>query len=165
MTDEPTTASFVDVLRDDLRRRWREGDYVAVEDLVAPYPALRADAEAVQALVYEEFLLRRERGEAPEPDEYARRFPQFAPELARLFEVHHELSSDLPATGSPDPAATAPPATAAGDAYPEFLGERGRYRITARLAAGSFGVVYQGYDEELRREVAVKVPRPDRLSA
>jgi serine/threonine protein kinase len=33
----------------------------------------------------------------------------------------------------------------------------GRYRITARLGAGAFGVVYRGYDEELRRDVAIKV--------
>src|SRR5438552_117474 len=33
----------------------------------------------------------------------------------------------------------------------------GRYRITARLGAGGFGVVYRGYDEDLRREVAIKV--------
>jgi formylglycine-generating enzyme required for sulfatase activity/serine/threonine protein kinase len=33
----------------------------------------------------------------------------------------------------------------------------GRYRITAKLGKGRFGTVYQGYDDQLRREVAIKV--------
>jgi eukaryotic-like serine/threonine-protein kinase len=36
----------------------------------------------------------------------------------------------------------------------------GRYRAVSLLGSGGFGAVYKGYDEELRREVAVKVPRP-----
>jgi serine/threonine protein kinase/formylglycine-generating enzyme required for sulfatase activity len=41
----------------------------------------------------------------------------------------------------------------------------GRYRIVARVGAGGFGAVYQGYDEELRREVAIKVPHPERVAS
>jgi tetratricopeptide (TPR) repeat protein len=41
----------------------------------------------------------------------------------------------------------------------------GRYRATKWLGAGSFGVVYQGSDDELRREVAIKVPHRHRVAA
>src|SRR5262249_12502255 len=34
----------------------------------------------------------------------------------------------------------------------------GRYCITGTLGKGGFGVVYKGYDDELQREVAIKVP-------
>jgi serine/threonine protein kinase/formylglycine-generating enzyme required for sulfatase activity len=40
----------------------------------------------------------------------------------------------------------------------------GRYRITALLGTGGFGVVYRGYDDELRRDVAIKVPHRQRIA-
>ncbi len=43
-------------------------------------------------------------------------------------------------------------------------GRLGRYRVTARLGSGGFGVVYRGYDDELRRDVAIKVPTPRLLA-
>jgi serine/threonine protein kinase/formylglycine-generating enzyme required for sulfatase activity len=40
----------------------------------------------------------------------------------------------------------------------------GRFRVTGKLGVGGFGVVYQGYDEELHRDVAIKVPHPERIT-
>jgi len=41
----------------------------------------------------------------------------------------------------------------------------GRYRLDKLIGEGGFGRVYQGYDPELDRPVAVKIPRPDRLAS
>jgi serine/threonine protein kinase len=40
----------------------------------------------------------------------------------------------------------------------------GRYTILRRIGKGGFGQVFLAYDEDLDRAVAIKVPRPDRLS-
>jgi serine/threonine protein kinase/formylglycine-generating enzyme required for sulfatase activity/tetratricopeptide (TPR) repeat protein len=40
----------------------------------------------------------------------------------------------------------------------------GRYKLLKRLGKGGFGEVFLAFDEELERTVAVKVPRPERIS-
>src|SRR3954463_12362283 len=40
----------------------------------------------------------------------------------------------------------------------------GRYTILRRLGRGGFGQVFLAFDDDLDRPVAIKVPRPDRIS-
>ena len=62
-----------------------------------------------------------------------------------------------------DPYATTPVSDdvpgVSGPAQPRF----GRYEVTDLLGEGGYGRVYRGYDPELRRVVAIKVPRRERI--
>jgi serine/threonine protein kinase len=41
----------------------------------------------------------------------------------------------------------------------------GRYRITATLGSGTFGIVYRAYDGELQRDVSIKVAHRQRVAS
>jgi serine/threonine protein kinase/formylglycine-generating enzyme required for sulfatase activity len=70
----------------------------------------------------------------------------------------HEPTADDATQSQPTPEAGEEPVE---DSLPTCLG---RYRVTAKLGKGGFGVVYRGYDEELRRHVAIKVPHRRRVA-
>jgi eukaryotic-like serine/threonine-protein kinase len=72
---------------------------------------------------------------------------------------------DASRTGEPAPttAETVPfeaPLNADAGVAPFALG---RYRVTGRLGSGSYGTVYKGYDDDLSREVAIKVFHPHHM--
>src|SRR5579863_5573536 len=56
---------------------------------------------------------------------------------------------------SPDEAPHVPAVESVRDDLPSL----GRFRILGRVGGGSFGIVFKAYDPQLRRLVALKVPR------
>ena len=68
-----------------------------------------------------------------------------------------------------DPGTPPPPDAAAAAAavtlVPGVPARIGRFEVREVLGAGAFGRVYRGFDAELRRDVAIKVPKPEALSA
>ncbi len=145
----PGPSTLLDELYERFEAAWNAGERPRIEDYLAQAPPAWA-AELLRELLAMEIALRLRGGERPTEEEYHVRFPQYAEPIGAAFITAVAGTETVTPAARP---ATAPPA--------QPLQRLGRYRITERLGEGGFGVVYRGYDEELHREVAIKVPHPD----
>ncbi len=80
-------AVVAEALGVDQWRRWHAGERVPAEDYLRRHPALEAASDHALELIYGEILVRRELGEAAEPEEYFRRFPRHADALRQQLAV------------------------------------------------------------------------------
>ncbi len=158
---------------------WKNGPRPRIEEYLQDWaePQLTALLRRLLAL---EISLRSAGGEAPEQEEYVRVFPFH---LSAVQAVFDQFQSDSP--DSQDAAQQPSTARAQSDlrtaAYHDIstaadedqivsvprepIPERiGRYSIEGLINEGGFGTVYLARDDTLDRQVAIKVPRIDRIS-
>ncbi len=143
-------AILEELIKIDLEYRWAKGQQRHVEDYLRQFPELGAPAAAALALIAEEVRVRQFHCCAPSAAELCQRFPGRDTELARLL-------------GDTDTEMRTPVARSAGAAE-EPLERLGRYELRDRVGRGAFSTVYRAWDPQLRREVAVKVPRLELLA-
>jgi serine/threonine protein kinase len=92
--------------------------------------------------------------------ELCRDCPQLADEIARRIEVLKAMSwIDKPAETAPHDRVPKPSSGCKACTLAD------RYRLDELIAEGGFAEVWRGYDLELERTVAVKVPKPSRLTS
>ena len=84
-------AALLALLRAELAARFALGPREPLEGIFDRYPELNGEARV--GLIYEEYCLREEAGEAPEIDEYLDRFPNEADSLRRVLEIHDWVGS------------------------------------------------------------------------
>src|SRR3954471_18274662 len=83
---------WLDLARSDQSIRWRRGLGIPAETYLRELPEVRSDIEEALVLINGEVQLRRELGQSPDLDDYQRRFPEFAENIALQFAVDRILN-------------------------------------------------------------------------
>ncbi|WP_406697486.1 protein kinase [Singulisphaera sp. Ch08] len=138
------------LLRADLALRWEVGEKIPVEWYRDRYPDL--GDETLVALIYEEFCLREEEHDTPDPAEYQDRFPEVAARLRRVFEIHGLVGSGQTTTAHAPSAPEIP--------FPEAGQTIAGFHLVEELGRGAFARVFLAEERQLAdRPVALKVAR------
>jgi tRNA A-37 threonylcarbamoyl transferase component Bud32 len=135
-----------------------------LEDYAAAFPILPPAESCPVDLIAAEYRARARWHQRPEHEEYRVRFgPRWAELSARLDELDRELGLSIE-TGSHMVDDTTGPSPVKSPGTTPLPAKIGRYQIVRLLGEGAFGRVYEGFDQDLVRPVAIKVPRAERLS-
>ena len=146
------------ILRTDMALRWDVGEKVGAQWYLDRYPDLGEDT--IVALIYEEFCLKEEDQEHPNPADFLARFPEVAVPLGRVLEIHELIGSGtVPTTLSCSSSSNGAP-TACGRAFPEAGEAIADFVLVEELGRGAFARVFLAKERELAdRPVALKVSR------
>lgn len=162
----PALVQRLDEVCDRFESCWKAGARPRIEDYLSEVqePGLWV---LLRELVVVELQYRHWRGEPADLSEYQRRFPEYSQLLSVLFDTEAELIGPPRGenTSTDNSVDSSPHKDVSADEKPRDFVRLGRYRITGRIGSGSFGVVYQGHDDELRRDVAIKVPHRRHISS
>ena len=159
LSSRPTSSSQakLTVISHDLYQRWKSGRPMKVEEYIEQFPEFANDPNAIIELVKTERNAAFGIDTKPEFSEVAKRFPDIA---SQLLEAMNTIDSKTPESIAPPDAFS----TLSGDFNSSEVNIlTSRYRMLRVLGQGAFGSVYLAVDIELERQVAIKVPLPDRF--
>jgi serine/threonine protein kinase len=145
---EPTALrhlALVELIKVDLEyRSHRPEHWRRIEQYLDEFPDLAPHGDVPCDLIYEEYHLRKQSGQAVEVDEYFERFPRQAAELGRLLGLESpQLSTSVVGAAR----------------FEEIeVGERlDDFDLLTRLGRGAFATVFLARQQSMQRIVALKV--------
>ncbi|MFM2094536.1 MAG: hypothetical protein RIS70_1660, partial [Planctomycetota bacterium] len=74
-----------EMLQQDQRRRWQQGERVRIDSYLSQYPGLAAQSGPLANLLCGEIVLREAFGDSPDEQEYLTRFPQCSDAVRNQF--------------------------------------------------------------------------------
>ncbi|MDZ4783847.1 MAG: serine/threonine-protein kinase [Planctomycetia bacterium] len=136
--------ALVELIKLDLEHRWERGERALLERYVEAFPELTQDGVVPPDLIHEEQHLRKQLEDPIEPDEYERRFPLQAKDLAQLLAspAKHATTILYKADRLGD--------IQVGQTLDDF-------DLLAQLGKGAFGTVFLARQRSMQRLVALKV--------
>lgn len=145
------TMALRELIKTDIDKQWQRGDKPLVERYLARFPELHALPDAVPILLKEEFLIRKERGDAVTLEMYRDRFPQHFEEFENLLrQEQNQGTARLSIGPSLLQVAAHPPGPSS------TLGTFAGYKQLEKLGEGTFGEVWRG-EAPGGIEVAIKI--------
>lgn len=161
---------LIELIKIDLEHRWSRGQRQKVESYIANYPDLR-DGQCRDEIIESEIEARAIVGQLPSDEEIAKRFddnqehwialvsrlrPMTDPKHVPSVQAKSRLQRDANTTDLPSIVGIN-----AGDLRAD--GKIDRYVLKQKIGQGTFSVVWRAIDVQLKRDVALKILRSDRI--
>ena len=167
MNDSVSPTQLVEINRtcDRFEADWRAGLRPSIEKGIA-HAGEPVRSSLLKELLAIELECRRSAGELPQLAEFRARFPGDTAIVEAAFAPRDDpipspaMKDDATAPQVRGPRGSGSPGQAL-DSAPAAID---RYTVIERLGQGGFGRVYLALDTELNRPVAIKVPRPERIT-
>ena len=143
--DRARSFVLVELVKIDMEHRWQRD--LAPQSIGAyceAFPELTDDNRLPLDLIYEEFHIRKQHGDAIDVDDYVQRFPDKADELRRMLQVDRPFQTTSLYRVAPHFEFSA------GDVVDDF-------ELVAQIGKGAFAAVFLATQRSMQRMVALKI--------